>query len=98
MAYEKYTGYSATTVVDWGAMSACGGWRKITIAELTDTRFGPGSAIERCVEAFRQQLYSGTGTITVDAVRAELRGRNLACWCKQGEPCHADVLLRVANV
>ena len=33
MAYEKYTGYSATTVVDWGAMSACGGWRKITIAE-----------------------------------------------------------------
>lgn len=33
MAYEKYTGYSATTVVDWGAMSVCGGWRKITIAE-----------------------------------------------------------------
>lgn len=33
MAYEKYTGYSATTVVDWGAMSDCGGWRKITIAE-----------------------------------------------------------------
>lgn len=33
MAHSKYTGYSATTVVDWGAMSACGGWRKITIAE-----------------------------------------------------------------
>ena len=33
MAHTKYTGYSATTVVDWGAMSACGGWRKITIAE-----------------------------------------------------------------
>ncbi len=28
---------------------------------------------------------------------APLRGRNLACWCKPGEPCHADVLLRVAN-
>lgn len=22
-----------------------------------------------------------------------LRRRNLACWCRPGEPCHADVLL-----
>lgn len=28
---------------------------------------------------------------------AELRGKNLACWCKPGQPCHADVLLRLAN-
>lgn len=27
----------------------------------------------------------------------ELRGKNLACWCKPGAPCHADVLLEVAN-
>lgn len=27
----------------------------------------------------------------------ELRGKNLACWCKPGEPCHADVLLEIAN-
>lgn len=27
----------------------------------------------------------------------ELRGKNLACWCKLGTPCHADVLLRLAN-
>jgi len=27
-----------------------------------------------------------------------LRGKNLACWCKPGEPCHADVLLELANV
>lgn len=26
-----------------------------------------------------------------------LRGKNLACWCKIGEPCHADVLLELAN-
>jgi len=26
-----------------------------------------------------------------------LRGKNLACWCKPGEPCHADVLLEFAN-
>lgn len=27
----------------------------------------------------------------------ELRGKNLACWCSPGEPCHADVLLEIAN-
>lgn len=27
----------------------------------------------------------------------ELRGKDLACWCRPGEPCHADVLLEVAN-
>lgn len=27
----------------------------------------------------------------------ELRGKDLACWCKVGEPCHADVLLELAN-
>ena len=26
-----------------------------------------------------------------------LRGRDLACWCKPSEPCHADVLLELAN-
>lgn len=26
-----------------------------------------------------------------------LAGRDLACWCKPDEPCHADVLLEMAN-
>lgn len=26
-----------------------------------------------------------------------LRGKNLACWCKPEESCHADVLLKIAN-
>ena len=26
-----------------------------------------------------------------------LRGKNLACWCEPGAPCHADVLLEMAN-
>jgi hypothetical protein len=31
-----------------------------------------------------------------DAVR-ELRGKDLACWCPLDQPCHADVLLKLAN-
>lgn len=32
----------------------------------------------------------------VKANHFRLRGKNLACWC-HGEPCHADVLLEIAN-
>ncbi|TDB78416.1 DUF4326 domain-containing protein [Micromonospora sp. KC721] len=32
-----------------------------------------------------------------DAVRAELAGKTLACWCPLDQPCHADELLRIAN-
>lgn len=28
---------------------------------------------------------------------SELRGKDLACWCPLDKPCHADVLLELAN-
>ena len=28
---------------------------------------------------------------------SELRGKNLVCWCRLDQPCHADVLLELAN-
>jgi len=27
----------------------------------------------------------------------KLGGHNLCCWCKPGEPCHADLLIELAN-
>ncbi|MCV3209645.1 DUF4326 domain-containing protein [Mesorhizobium sp. YC-39] len=30
-------------------------------------------------------------------IQRDLRGKNLACWCKLDAPCHADVLLEIAN-
>ena len=33
----------------------------------------------------------------VDTVRSGLRGKNLACWCPLSQPCHADILLEIAN-
>jgi Domain of unknown function (DUF4326) len=35
--------------------------------------------------------------LTVDEIRAALTGRDLACWCPLDQPCHADVLLELAN-
>lgn len=34
---------------------------------------------------------------TIAQIRADLAWRNLACWCPLDEPCHADVLLELAN-
>lgn len=30
-------------------------------------------------------------------IREALGGKNLACWCPLDQPCHADVLLEIAN-
>ena len=32
-----------------------------------------------------------------EAARWALRGHDLACWCPLADPCHADVLLEIAN-
>lgn len=34
---------------------------------------------------------------TIREIRAELAGRDLACWCPLDQPCHADILLEFAN-
>jgi hypothetical protein len=33
----------------------------------------------------------------VEQAKKELKGKNLACWCKIDEPCHADVLLDLVS-
>jgi hypothetical protein len=49
------------------------------------------------VRRYREDLLAGRLAITVEDVRRELRGRDLACYCPLDGPCHADVLLTVAN-
>ncbi len=51
------------------------------------------------VEKFREALAKGlTREIYPGSVLLhELRGKNLACWCPPDSPCHADVLIEVAN-
>ncbi len=31
------------------------------------------------------------------AAPIDLKGKDLACWCSLNQPCHADVLLKIAN-
>lgn len=43
--------------------------------------------------AFRHWVESAADAKWRESARAALRGKNLACWCRLGEPCHADFLL-----
>jgi hypothetical protein len=49
------------------------------------------------VRRYRDDLFAGRLAVTIADARRELRGRDLACYCPLDEPCHADVLLEVAN-
>ncbi len=56
------------------------------------------------VAAYESRLESpsGPGWVSAGSVikreaREELRGKNLLCWCPLSQPCHADILLRIAN-
>lgn len=55
------------------------------------------------VELFRRLLRlwpDGLGPYpypTAADIRTELAGKDLTCWCPLDQPCHADVLLKIAN-
>ena len=55
----------------------------------------PVSTPENCVKWFRKRMEINPEFC--EEIRRELRGKNLACWCALGAPCHADVLLEIAN-
>jgi hypothetical protein len=58
---------------------------------------------EWCVSLFREWLTTNRDNHRPElrgkllARLPELRGKGLACWCKIGDPCHADTLLELAN-
>jgi hypothetical protein len=48
------------------------------------------------VRLFREHIAAGRW-LSHEIIRAELRGKDLVCWCPLDQPCHADVLLEIAN-
>ncbi len=91
------------------------GWRmpQNTVKVDRTTKWGnpfvvgqPGGVFTAKVQD-RRHAYSLFRSIAADtpalvaAARAELRGKNLACWCPHDDPyedaCHAAVLLEIAN-
>jgi hypothetical protein len=52
---------------------------------------------EQAVDEFRAALLAGRLQSSVEQVRRKLAGKDLACWCRLDQACHADVLLELAN-
>lgn len=86
------------------------GWRKpegaVSVARGKGRRWGnpyvlpPGATEDdhRLVVAlYSAALLAGRLAVTTADARRELAGRDLMCWCPPGWPCHADVLLDIAN-
>jgi hypothetical protein len=65
------------------------------IAQHTDI----GGARLAAVARFRDLItkHPALMRVSVDEIRAELAGKNLMCFCPLDQPCHADVLLKIAN-
>jgi hypothetical protein len=76
------------------------GWRKPEGAVIVSrpSRWGnpfpirPERSAAEAVALYRDWIAS-----RVEDVRIELAGRDLCCWCPPHRPCHADVLLELAN-
>jgi len=55
-------------------------------------------ALAACVELYRQAIEDHRDFVPLPSmIRHDLAGHDLACWCKPSDPCHADVLLELAN-
>lgn len=59
--------------------------------------YGVFSNRSACVEFYRFWLLYSPQAERLREALPELRGKDLACWCGLDEPCHADVLLEIAN-
>lgn len=83
-----------------------GRWGNPFTIDDTAARYGldhaaaQAKAVELCAQWLRGATADDLSPVpppSRDTIRAELGGHNLACWCKAGTPCHADVLIELAN-
>jgi hypothetical protein len=80
------------------------GWRKPDGSVIVDrtSRYGNPYKVGRdaassaeAVEMYRR--YLDTRPDLIEQIKANLRGRDLVCFCDLTAPCHADALLALAN-
>jgi hypothetical protein len=65
-------------------VEACGGGRR----EAVDL-------FEQLVRATDRGIWKRLASI--EEIQRELRGKDLMCFCPLDQPCHADLLLKIAN-
>lgn len=77
------------------------GWRKppgvvnVTRPGKWENPYPVYDDVEATLDAYRRHLARALAGGRLDL--EELRGKDLMCWCKLGDPCHGDILLELAN-
>ena len=75
----------------WGNPYVVGKWVRVTPSSLPKEIIDAKTAVALFWhDAMNSEEFQAN-------VVAELHGKNLACWCSLDQPCHADVLLEIAN-
>jgi hypothetical protein len=67
------------------------------IGAETDLSINECNTAKEAVYKFKKLLELPAQESFVKQIKQELKGKNLACWCKLSNPCHAEILLEIAN-
>lgn len=94
--------YHGHTLIGPTWFRACESWRHINAEDCTAgyVTVAPGPMpIQDAVDQFAllMNVRRRDESDRLDEWLAPLRGHDLACWCPLDQPCHADVLLALAN-
>jgi Domain of unknown function (DUF4326) len=93
----------------WGNPMVVGTNATVTVDDPAGYQFDVAITAELAVVGFRDlmecRLWEPSDSQPEDKAYSDewrqalewLRGKNLACWCPLDQPCHADVLLDLAN-
>lgn len=49
---------------------------------------------EEAIRLFEEYLVSNRFNYSISQMREELKGKDIACWCKLDEECHGDIILK----
>lgn len=80
------------------------GWRMPanTVYVGRPTKYGnpyrvAGNATDEYIKFQIKKYKESLSSILKEEIIKELKGKNLACFCPLDKPCHADILLEIAN-
>lgn len=81
----------------WGRERSISLYARMVNSTPSDNAKAGGDKESRLIEQISRDWLRRLGSPPRERIRAELRGHDLACWCPLDVPCHADVLLDIAN-
>lgn len=84
--------YAPPIIPGWATAS-----REYAVDDFRNWLAHPGVFWQNTSGGFETREESIAARVRLIEALPALRGKTLACWCPLDQPCHADVLLEIAN-